>query len=491
MVGDFTTAKDLSRAARRANVFPGFDFAPRRGLTRLGLGAAFSLTLISLTVASLFAPKLSAAEKPRNVVVLLADDWRFDTLGCAGNPVVQTPRLDQLAKQGVRFEHACVTTSICGVSRATLFTGQWMSRHGCQAFTAFQTPFAETYPGILRANGWFTGHVGKWHNGKFPAEEFDVGKSYMGTHWIKQPGGERVHVTQKNERDAIAFLRERRSEKPFCMTVAFFAPHAEDGNPKQYLFQPESAELYRDVKIPVPPTATDEHFHKLPPFIANDKNEGRNRWKWRFDTPEKYQEYMKAYYRLVTEVDTACGRILDELRAQRLDESTLVIFTGDNGYFHAEHGLADKWYPYEESIRVPLIVRDPRLPPERRGMTNDDFALNVDLAPTILAFAGQKIPEGMQGADLSPLYLAAEKPLWRQEFFYEHGTIRNKDFIPSSEAIVRKDAKFIRWPEFETEEFFDLNTDPREENNRIADPAVQAAVAELRTRFQELQAAAK
>ena len=125
--------------------------------------------------------------------------------------------------------------------------------------------------------------------------------------------------------------------------------------------------LYQDVTIPVPKTATDESFRRLPPFIANEKNEGRVRWHWRFDTPEKYQTMMKNYYRLATEVDATCGRVLAELKKQGVLDNTLVIFTGDNGYFHAEHGLADKWYPHQESIRVPLIVRDPRMAAAKRG----------------------------------------------------------------------------------------------------------------------------
>ena len=176
--------------------------------------------------------------------------------------------------------------------------------------------------------------------------------------------------------------------------------------------------LYQDVTVPVPKTATEAHFKRLPPFIANDANEGRNRWKWRFDTPERYQEYMKNYYRLATEVDAVCGRVVAELKAQGVLDRTLVIFTTDNGYFHAEHGLADKWYPYEESIRTPLIVRDPRMPAAKRGTTNDDFTLNADLAPTIVAAAGQAAPARMQGRDLAPLYLAATKPAWRTDCYY-------------------------------------------------------------------------
>ena len=127
------------------------------------------LAVFGVIFFNLFGHVDAAETKPMNIVVLFADDWRHDTLGCAGNPVVKTPNLDRLAKEGVRFTHNCVTTSICGVSRATLFTGQWMSRHGNRAFESFATPWAETYPGLLRANGYFVGHVGKWHNGKFPS----------------------------------------------------------------------------------------------------------------------------------------------------------------------------------------------------------------------------------------------------------------------------------------------------------------------------------
>ncbi len=433
----------------------------------------------------------AAAGKPLNILVLYADDWRHDTLGSAGNPVVKTPHLDQLAKEGMRFTSNCVTTAICGVSRATLFTGQWMSRHGNPAFAMFTTPWAETYPGMLRAGGYWTGHVGKWHNGNFPKEQFDFGRSYSGKHWMKEPDGSEIHVTQKNENDALEFLRSRPNDKPFCLTLAFFATHAEDANPLQFLPQPGSMELYKNITVPVPKTATDAHFKRLPPFIANEKNEGRVRWHWRFDTPEKYQTMMKNYYRLATEVDTTCGRVLAELRKQGVLDNTLVIFTGDNGYFHAEHGLADKWYPYEESIRTPLIVRDPRMPAGKRGATNDDFTLNVDLAPTILAAAGVKAPAKMQGVDIAPLYLAAQRPAWRTEFFYEHATIRTIDFIPSSQALVRKDMKYLFWPDFNHEELFDLKADPGEERTLAADPAQADKMKALRTRFAQLRDAAR
>jgi len=451
------------------------------------------VALSTFTALALAMPLASAAtpSKPLNIVVLYADDWRHDTLGAAGHPVVKTPHLDRLAKEGMRFTHNCVTTAICGVSRATLLTGQWMSRHGNPAFAMFTTPWAETYPGLLRRNGYHVGHIGKWHNGTFPQDKFDFGRAYSGTHWIREADGTKIHVTQKNENDALEFLRTRPTDKPFVLTLAFFATHAEDQNPLQFLPQPASMELYKDTVIPVPKTSSDEDFKRLPPFIANEQNEGRVRYHWRFDTPEKYQTMMKNYYRLATEVDATCGRVLATLRQQGLLENTLVIFTADNGYFHAEHGLADKWYPYEESIRTPLIVRDPRMPAAQRGQTNDDLTLNVDLAPTFLAAAGIAPPARMQGRDLSSLYLASNAPAWRTEFFYEHATIKNIHFIPSSEALVRKDVKYLYWPDFQHEELFDLTADRAETHNLAATPNQATTLASLRSRFAELKAAAK
>ncbi len=446
--------------------------------------------IASLLLLASAGAAFSKSEKP-NVVVLFADDWRFDTLSCAGNPIVKTPNLDALAARGVRFRENCVTTSICGVSRATLFTGQWMSRHGNEGFQAFKTPWSETYPGILRDNGYWVGHVGKWHNGKFPAKNFDYGKSYSGRHWMKDEEGNKIHVTAKNEKDSLEFLAGRPKDKPFCLTVAFFATHAEDSNPKQFLPQPQSMSLYNDKPVPVPPNATEESWKRLPEFF-DEENEGRNRWHWRFDTPEKYQEMMKNYYRLATEVDATCGRIIEELKKQGVYENTLVIFTTDNGYYHAEHGLADKWYPHQESIRVPLIIDDPRMPANARGTVDDNFTLNVDLAPTILAFAGIGVPETMQGRDISDLYIrgvGAEG--WREEFFYEHATLNNKKFIPASEALVRKDWKYFFWPDYGVEQLFHITEDPREENDLIADPAQEFRLAEMRARFKELKAQAK
>lgn len=432
------------------------------------------------------------AKPPMNILLLLADDWRYDTLAVAGNPVVQTPSLDKLSAEGVRFTHASVTTAICGVSRASILTGQWMSRHGNHGFKAFNTPWSETYPGILRANGYHVGHIGKWHCGPFPAEQFDFGRSYNGSHWMPDGKGGKIHVTQKNLQDTMEFFDTRPKDKPFMLNLCFFAPHAVDGNPDQYLPQEKSMKLYQDVTIPNPPLHNETAFRKLPPFLQDERNEGRVRYHWRFDTAESYQRMMKNYYRLCTEVDEVCGTVIDRLRKDGLLDNTLIIFIGDNGYFHGDRMLADKWYPYNESIRVPLIIRDPRMTASTRGTTNDDLVLNVDVAPTILSGTGMKTPAGMQGRDCAPLYLPRDKfAPWRTEFFYEHDTVGNKHRIPSSQSVVRKDVKFTHWPEWDHEELYDLTQDPQEQDNLISDPKHQAQGIALRKHLAELAKQAK
>ncbi len=250
--------------------------------------------------------------------------------------------------------------------------------------------------------------------------------------------------------------------------------------------------LYKDSIVPTPANGRDEDFHKLPKILAQDKNEGRVRWHWRFDTPQRYQEYMKNYYRLATEVDATCGVVIEELKRQGVLNNTLVIFTTDNGYYHGEHGLADKWYPHEESIRVPLVICDPRIPASARGQVRDEMTLNADLAPTILAATETRAPSTMQGRDVSPLYLSPNKTQdWRTEYFYEHGTISNIERIPSSEALVRKDIKYMYWPDYNVEQLFDLTVDPHENNDIIHDSKYSDRLTELRTRFAALKAAAK
>ena len=452
-----------------------------------------ALALIAAACALSSAHARALAQTPAsslNVVVLVIDDTRWDSIGAAGNRIVRTPRLDALAAEGIRFTQARVTTSICMTSRATLLTGQYMSRHGIDRFGKPLTPeaFADTYPGVLRRAGYWTGYVGKYDVGQARPADFDFLRAYHGRHWVAGADGERVHVTEKNARDSIEFLRARPRDRPFLLSVGYFAPHAEDSAPEQYLPQEWSASFYDRVTVPPSPLADPRYLSALPPFLATDANEGRVRFRWRFDTPARYQEYMLRYYRLITEVDAAVGRIVDELKAQGAYENTLIAFIGDNGYFHGDRGLADKWYPYEQALRVPLIVRDPRVPAARRGATRDQLALNIDIAPTVIAAAGRPIPAAVQGQDVSPLYLAATRPAWRDEFFYEHPTITSRDRIPSSRGVIRRDWKYVFWPEFDHEQLFNLNNDPEEVRNLAADPTFRGDLMKMRAGLDAWQA---
>lgn len=434
-------------------------------------------------------PSVTNATDKMNVVFLLADDLRWNSLGCMGNMEVITPNLDRLAEEGVRFNNAFVTTSISMVSRASLLTGQYMSRHQVTRF-GVQLPekaLGETYPAVLRKAGYWTGFIGKYGVGEIRESDYDYSTVYEGKHWLPDGKGDSIHVTAKNEKDAISFLKNRPKEKPFLLSVSFFATHAEDHHPDQYRYQPQSEHYYKNTVIPVPGTATKEALKALPPFISSEENEGRNRWHWRFDTPEKYQRYMKAYYRMLTELDLAVGRIVEELKAQGVYDNTLIIFMGDNGYFQSEHMLADKWYPYEESIRVPLVVHDPRLPKSAWNTPNHEFVLNIDIAPTIMAAVGETIPEAVQGQDFSALYLNKTPQAWRQDFYYEHPVINKISFIPSSEALVTHTDKYIYWPDYQYEEYYDLRKDRSEMHNQINNKKYQKEIELARNRMAELK----
>jgi arylsulfatase A-like enzyme len=258
--------------------------------------------------------ELSPKKKPLNILLLYGDDWRHDSLGSASNGLVKTPFLDKLATEGIRFTHNCVTTSVCWISRATLYSGKYVSQHNSTQPTTpyFYDGWNQSFPFLLREKGYYFGHVGKWH---FPTEflqdKLDFQRMYYGSHWYETKDGP-IHTTKRNEKDAIDFLRERPKDQPFCLTVCFFTPHSVDGTPEQYFPQNESMTLYVDDTIPLAPSATEEAWKKMPSFFG-DLNEGRYRYRLRFDTPEKHQKMMKNYYRLISEIDSTSGKLLFEV----------------------------------------------------------------------------------------------------------------------------------------------------------------------------------
>lgn len=428
--------------------------------------------------------------KHPNIIFLLTDDQRWDTLGCMGNDIIQTPHIDAMASEGVVFDNAFITTSICAPSRATYLSGQYVCHHGINGFqqTFSDEQWAATYPAMLREAGYATGFVGKYGvGGKMPEDKFTFWRGYPGQGHYEQKDeqGNHKHLTQVHEEAALEFLRDYSGKQPFCLSVSFKAPHCQDGDPRQFIYDPRYAELYKDVTIPPVETNDDQYYERFPEFFRK-KNEARKRWEIRFSEPDLYQEMVRGYYRLITGVDRVVGALRAELETQGVADNTVIVYMADNGFFLGEHGLAGKWYGYDPSIRVPLVVYDPRLPETQRGRRCAEMALNTDIAPTILSLAGITPPEVMQGRDLSPL-IEGQQTAWRDDFYYEHSF--EHPAIPKSDGVVGKRFKYLRYYEQTPvyEELFDREEDPQEINNLAVDPNH----AELLNRMRERCAALK
>jgi arylsulfatase A-like enzyme len=437
-------------------------------------------------------PTLGPIDQTRpNIVLLVADDMRWDMMGCAGNPIIKTPNLDALARDGIRFNNAFVTTSICAASRASILTGLYERTH---RYTFGTKPISEqhvkiSYPVLLRKSGYRTGFVGKFGVSvptRADKEMFDFIKVLQpNPYWKKQPDGTEKHLTDIEAEKAIEFIKGSQAGQPFCLTVSFNAPHAEDGDPRQYFWQQEVDHLYRDVRFPVPKTMTDEFFNSQPEFLRN--TESRIRFNWRFNEPKKYQEMVAGYYRMISGIDLVIGHIRAALQEKGLTQNSIILFTSDNGYFLGERGFADKWYIYEYSIRVPLLVFDPRAPKKRRGKIVEAMALNVDIAPTILELAGLEVPKDLQGHSLVPL-LQGEVPAdWRTDFFYEH--LFDRSNIPKSEGVRTDRYTYVRWFEQNPlfEELYDHVLDFDQITNLIENPKYADIRDQLRKRTTQLR----
>jgi arylsulfatase A-like enzyme len=446
------------------------------------------ITLITLSIAL----SLQAQTKP-NIVFILIDDLRWNTLGCMGDEVVKTPNIDRLAQRGTVFRNAFVTTSICWVSRASIFSGQWSRRHGVEQGSENLKSWEQTYPTLLRANGYRTGFIGKFGVGN-PKEiakheaEFDFWQGLPGQggkFFIDPKDPTRTHTTAKMGNHALEFLKGCDSSKPFSLSISFNAVHARDHEPREYEPDLRDEMLYEETNIPRSKLATEEAFARLPAFVQN--SEGRTRWKWRFDSAEKAQSILRDYYRLISGVDREVGRITEQLEKQHLTENTIIVVTSDNGYSLGDRGLADKWFMYEEDIRVPSIIMDPRQPEKVRGQKRDEMVLNVDFAATMLDWAGVRAPATMQGRSLAPLIKGDSPTDWRTEFFYEHHSV--PDRIPPVEGVRTERWKYIRWVTSSplVEEFYDLKNDPLEEKNLLTDKANTKELEELRAKWERYQ----
>jgi arylsulfatase A-like enzyme len=411
----------------------------------------------------------SPKRRKPSIIFLLTDDQRYDAMSCAGNPIIHTPNMDWLAQNGIRFENAFVTTPICAASRASIFTGLYERRHD---YTFTKPPIRKeycdlSYPFLMRKAGYRTGFVGKF-GVEVPDgvedEWFDDFKP-SAYPYFKDINGTKKHLTDINMDRAIAFIRGTDPEQPFCLSLSTWAPHAHDGEKQQYFWPPACENLYRDVVIPPPLLGEESFFESLPEFVKKSMN--RVRWFWRFDTPEKYQEMVKGYYRMISGVDMALGRLLEELKRLDRHKDTIIILMSDNGYFLGERGFAGKWTMHDLSIRVPLIIYDPRMEKTRRGIKESGLALNVDIAPTILDLAGLSIPQEIQGRSLVP-YIEGSMVNLRREILTEH--LWDHPEIPRTEAVRTERWKYIRYPQHpEFEELYDLKNDSLEKNNLAFD----------------------
>ena len=447
-----------------------------------------------LALASLFActsPTPPTDDTPPNLIFLLTDDQRWDALGAMGNPIIPTPQMDRLAADGVLFENAYVTTPICCTSRASFFSGQYARRHGINDFrTSFSSEaWQNCYPLQLKQAGYSLGFVGKFGVGRgedMPASDFDYWKGIPGQPKYEQTdeAGNYKHLTRILGEQCEEFIGQSTPEQPFCLSVSFKAPHVQDSDPRQFLYDSTYIDLLADVNIPPARQGEDAYFEAFPEFFKED-NEARRRWEMRFSTSDKYQASVKGYYRLIYGVDVVLGKLRETLEEKGLANNTVIVLMGDNGFFLGEKGLAGKWYGYEESVRVPLIIFDPRLPDAQRGQRRKEIALNIDLAPTFLAMAGQSIPATMQGKDLQPVY-QGEVNNWRTDFLFEH--LFEHPRIPMSEGVVSLKEKYFRYldPAPSHEEWYDLVEDPYEATNRVGDEQYQEKVVASRMRLEDL-----
>ena len=434
--------------------------------------------------------RAQSADRP-NIIFILTDDQRFDALGYAGNKLSHTPEMDRLASSGTYFKTAIVTTPICAASRASIFTGLHERTHLYNFQTGPIRPefMAASYPKLLRDAGYYTGFYGKFGvNYRSLDQLFDTYESYDRNgrypdyrgYYYQTLYGDTVHLTRYTGERALEFIDEAPSDQPFCLSLSFSAPHAHDNAPDQYFWQKEQDEMLSDGDVPGPDLAEDRYFDALPEAVREGFN--RTRWHWRYDTPEKYQHSVKGYHRMIAGIDREIGKIREQLEKKGLADNTVIILMGDNGYFLGERQLAGKWLLYDNSIRVPLLVYDPRV---NRHRDIEDMALNIDVPATMLDLAGVDRPASWQGQSLVPVVAGKTQGLDRDVILTEH--LWEFANIPPSEGVRTDRWKYFRYVNDRSiEELYDLSQDGKEIKNLAQDPAHQSRLKEMRAQLDQL-----
>ena len=436
---------------------------------------------------TLFFPARSwgraGSAKHPNIIFILTDDHRWDGLGAMGHPFLQTPNMDRLAGEGVLFENAFVTTSLCSPSRASFLTGQYASVHGVKNnFCRWDEKKNITYLDHLKQAGYDTAFIGKWHmpGGKLPnLPGVDLFVSFtrkdgQGDYWDcpiyvnhKLTPNRKPYITEELTDYALDFVNAGR-ENPFCLYLSHKAVHHDWRPPKHLKGKYDSADLS---------------------FLAPE-SDPYNTWthlNWIEGTMTDMHTTYRRYCECLESVDEQVGRLLTALERRGILDDTIIVYAGDNGYIWGEHRLYAKHFPYEESIRIPYIVRAPMLitDPGRRAR---QMVLNLDLAPSLLQAAGLAVPEAMQGESFLPILADPASP-GRHAFVYE----LFKDFpfsgrVPAHKAIRTERYKYIDWETCRTPELYDLKTDPREMANLMGSPDAVKLAPQL---LKELEALKK
>lgn len=453
--------------------------------------------------------------KQPNIVFIMSDDHAAHAMSCYGSRINQTPNLDRIANEGIRYDNCFCTNSICAPSRATILTGLYNHLNGVQTLGDKFDGSQQTVSKLLQQAGYQTAIIGKWHlghGGNSDPTGFDYWNVLPGQGDYHSPtfiemGTEKKYdgyVTDIITDQSIDWIGQRDKDRPFFLMCHHKAPH------RPWIPDAKHAHLYENVDIPEPPTFDDDYSNRAAAAEAAIMRIDRDFKKrdLKIDPPEgltdrelkswKYQRYIKDYLRCVASIDDNVGRLLDTLDAEGVADNTIVIYTSDQGFFLGDHGWFDKRFMYEESLRMPFIVRYPQ--EIQAGSVQDAMALNVDFAPTFLDYAGVDVPESMQGTSLRSLMKGETPDGWRTSMYYrywmhlsEHGVyahygLRTQDYkliYYYADALGATDA--IDDPKPPEWELFDLRKDSNEMNNVYHNPAYADTVQLLTEELHRLQ----
>jgi arylsulfatase A-like enzyme len=434
------------------------------------------------------AARLMAQPVPRTLIFVLADDMRWDAYGEAGDSRLNTPNLDWLVSTGHQFKNHFVTTSICPTSRASIYTGQYARRHGVWDFTTELSPtqVSNSLPMLLKKAGYQTAFFGKWGIGQTePTDGFDHWEGFLGQgEYFASDTSE--HLTDRLSRAATTWLKTSSNDAPRAVFIGTKAPHVQDDVADGFMPASRYKNLYEDVDFSPPPSASAEQFAKLPEFLRT--YEGRRRWQNRFSSPELYGETVRQYHRLIRGVDDLVGEVVKCLVEKGELDQSMIVFSSDNGFFLGEHGLAGKWWGYEESIRTPLLIK---LPGQAKLASTriEALSLNIDIAPTILDYLGVPIPGVMQGKSLRPLIELKSEHFskhFREHFLYEH--LFRHPRIAQTVGLRSRDYKYLSYPgkNVASEMLFDLSADPYELNNLASHTEYKVVLEQYRAQTQAM-----